>query len=286
MSKMGKRISQIKTESNKYYFDYKANVREVIQFYNDIRDMYNAQMALINSERLSLREEIHKLYTFLVSLGGAVSDRKPTVFDYRTESFAPNTDYTEVQPIEIPDFREERFFSVSILNLALNHFKNKKTLADFERKVQEKKEQYDKDIDERYTQTKHLKDAVEIANIYRNIIVMVRDTVKLKIIPEFDLIQAFLFADAIRERMIEGGDLEHIEPCNIAEYKGTRQDMHYQFVKNVNDFYDVITCFFMNTVLTDILKDRIISQQEKQEFQNNIDNIKKYIEVLESKKVI
>ena len=58
------------------------------------------------------------------------------------------------------------------------------------------KNAYDEDIYQRVVLVSSLQDAIKIATVYRNIIVTVRDTIAEKIIPELELIQAFLYADA------------------------------------------------------------------------------------------
>lgn len=131
-----------------------------------------------------------------------------------------------------------------------------------------------------------LQDAIKIATVYRNIIVTVRDTIAEKIIPELELIQAFLYADAIRENLIEDDEISNIKPCNIVEYKGRKQDIHYQFVRNTFDFYKMSTTFFKKAVLTDILDDRVVTEGEKKEFHKQIYAIKNKMKTLESQKVI
>lgn len=278
-------FNRVTEECNEDYKKYKEKVGKAIKKFEDVRDQYNAELGLINSERLSLREEIDKLYRFLKAIGGSM-DRKITVFDYKMESFAPNTDRTEIPPIEKPNFQDEYWLFDPLIKTVLKHSENKKKLENFIKKVQEKKEEYEKDLNVRGAEISYMQDGVQIARIYRNIIVTIRDTIKNKIVPEFEYIHAFLYADAIRELVADGSDLENITPCNIVEYKGTQQDIHYQFVKNAFDFYDVITNFFRNTVLTDILEDRVVSKEEKERFQKNIDIIKEHIDLLESKKVM
>lgn len=282
---MENEFNKVREESKEEYRKYKEKVGRAIKKFEDTRDQYNAELTIINDERWLLRQEINRLYEFLKAIGGSM-DRKITVFDFKTESFAPNMDRTEIPPIEEPDFQKEYWLFEHVIKTALKHSENKKKLEKYITAVEEKKEEYKKDLDDRGTEIRYMQDGVEIATIYRNIIAIIIDTIKDKIIPEFEYIQAFLYADAIRELVIDGSDFENVEPCKILEYKGTQQDIHYQFVKNAFDFYDVITNFFRNTVLTNILADRVVSEEEKEMFQKNIDIIKDHIGLLESTKVV
>ena len=153
--------------------------------------------------------------------------------------------------------------------------------------VETKKSEYERDLNKKRNMVSDLKDAVEIDKIYRSIIVTVKDTISEKIIPELDFIRSFLYADAIRELVLEDDNLDHdIEPCNIAEYKGTKQDIHYQFIKNTFDFYRISTQFFKKAVLTDILEDRVVTEQEKADFNEQVQLIKNQINSLEDMKVV
>lgn len=161
-------------------------------------------------------------------------------------------------------------------------------MKNFLLEVENKESEYIKDLKSKNNNISSLKDAIEIAKIYRSIIVTVKDTISEKIIPELDFIRSFLYADAIRELVLEGESLEtnSIEPCNIAEYKGTKQDIHYQFIKNTFDFYRISTQFFKKTVLTDILEDRVVTEQEKADFNEQVQLIKNQINSLEDMKVV
>ena len=115
---------------------------------------------------------------------------------------------------------------------------------------------------------------------------IVRDAIKNKIIPELGLIQAFLYADAIRERILDGADTRNVHPYSIEEYRNTTQDVHYQFVRNVFDFYNISTNFFKRTILTDIINDRIVTEDEKTDFYKQIEGIKNSVRLIEDKKVL
>ena len=171
-------------------------------------------------------------------------------------------------------------------SMIYKHNKNKETYNNFLTAVENMKNAYDEDIYQRVVLVSSLQDAIKIATVYRNIIVTVRDTIAEKIIPELELIQAFLYADAIRENLIEDDEISNIKPCNIVEYKGRKQDIHYQFVRNTFDFYKMSTTFFKKAVLTDILDDRVVTEGEKKEFHKQIYAIKNKMKTLESQKVI
>lgn len=283
-------IEELTSRRERDYEDYKAKLGCRMKIYNDRCSKFDVLVGTINTERLAFRKEIKVLYDFLQLIGGSLRDEKRiSVFDFSDEAPAPNQLYSEIPPLPEPDFVNNDGWDLlwkGLIGVARDHFKNKDLCEKFLQDIEEKKSAYDKDIKDRETQISYIKDAIEIAIIYRNIIVTVRDTVAEKILPELDLIQAFLYADAIRERVLDGETTKDIQLCAISEYKGTRQDKHYQFVKNTFDFYNICTAFFKQTVLADILRDRIVSEEEKKEFKQNIDEIKAHIDSVECTRMI
>ena len=100
------------------------------------------------------------------------------------------------------------------------------------------------------------------------------------------LIKSFLYADAIREKIMDGGKLDNIRIYSIEEYQGTTQDKHYQFIKNTVDFYNLIVKFFKEKILTQIIKDQKITPEEKSGLKKQIQLIEEHITLLEKEKVM
>lgn len=265
-------IEELKTRCRKEYDEYKNFAGDMINEYNYNCSRFDSIIGTINNQRLELRHEIQILFNFLKSMGGALNEEKPiSVFEFVDEEPAPNQFYSEMTSLQEPNFKEIEgwdFLCKGLVGISIDYFKNKEMYKNFLVSVEQRKADYDKDLADRVTRTAYLEDAIKIAEIYRNIIVIVKDTVSKKIIPELELIESFLYADAIRERIMDGGNFEDIQPCVISEYMDTKQDIHYQFVKNSFDFYLVCTNFFKKAILTEILEDKIVSNDEKKLFLN------------------
>lgn len=269
-------IEELKKRADSDYQEYQDGISAKRKEYNDRRSEFDVLIGTINNERLSFRKEIKELYDFLQSIGGSLKGRI-SVYDFADEAPAPNQDYREIHGMQKPDFKKTEAYELlwkGWLAPVLDHRKNKKMYEEFLRDVENRKIEYAKDIQEKAIRISHLKDAIEIARIYRNTIVYVKDIIREKILPELGLIQAFLYADGIREVILDGDSPESIKPCGISEYKGTKQDIHYQFVENTFDFYEISTAFFKHAILTNILKDGIVTDEEKQQFEYQVDRIK------------
>ena len=116
--------------------------------------------------------------------------------------------------------------------------------------------------------------AVQIADMYRILIATIRDTITDKIIPELNGILAFLYADAIKNCIVNNEDPDNAHIGNIAEYRGTPYESHYTFVKNAFDFYLLISKFFTEPVLSNLIQKRKISESEFEKFRTKMNDIR------------
>lgn len=115
--------------------------------------------------------------------------------------------------------------------------------------------------------------ACEIAKTYLDLIWSIKLSIDETILSELDGISAFLYADAIKNCIIEGLDPKNAEPCSIVEYKGTAYDSHFIFVQNAFDYYTLITKFFTDAILEKIFEDHAVTDDEIDDLKNRIADI-------------
>ena len=266
------------------YKAYAKSANEKEKKYMQLREDYNSEVTIINNERLSMRMEIQRLYNFLKAVGGSMGARI-TPFDFEKEAPVYNEDIVLIEKLEKPELENWHYFD-GVVRMSFVKGHNKAIIKDFEKEVQEQKIKYTYDLTKRDQKIEFVKDAEVIAKLYRDIVVIVRDTIRDKIIPEMGLIKSFLYADAIREKIMDGGKLDNIRIYSIEEYQGTAQDKHYQFIKNTVDFYNLIVKFFKEKILTQIIKDQKITPEEKSGLKKQIQLIEEHITLLEKEKVM
>ncbi len=266
------------------YKAYAKSANEKEKKYMQLREDYNSEVTIINNERLSMRMEIQRLYNFLKAVGGSMGARI-TPFDFEKEAPVYNEDIVLIEKLEKPELENWHYID-GVVRMSFVKGHNKAIIKDFEKEVQEQKIKYTYDLTKRDQKIEFVKDAEVIAKLYRDIVVIVRDTIRDKIIPEMGLIKSFLYADAIREKIMDGGKLDNIRIYSIEEYQGTAQDKHYQFIKNTVDFYNLIVKFFKEKILTQIIKDQKITPEEKSGLKKQIQLIEEHITLLEKEKVM
>lgn len=279
------KYEELKQKNRESYEEYRKMAENWNGCISEECNRYNENISVINKERVDLRDQIRELYNFLNEIGSSL-DRKITIFDFKMEETKSRQYTPEVLKLDNPQYSKHRILEDSLFAHIRKHNENKKMLEKFEVDLENQENKYLSDLMQKSRYFDEIHNAVKIAKIYRNIVITVRDAIRNKIIPEMDYIRAFMYADSINEKIVDEADLNDIEPCPIIEFKGTKYDKHYQFVKNTFDFYEISTAFFRETVLTDIMADDVVTDEERREFYEKTSNIKKSIDSIDESKVL
>lgn len=166
---------------------------------------------------------------------------------------------------------------LGIGGLALNKFKksqDKKELAKIQNDYQDEKIKMDKDIREARARTAHISNLVEIADLYRVTIAIIRDTISDTIIPEMNGIQSFIYADSLKNCIINGDNPYDFQIANISEYKDTAYDCHYTFIKNAFNFYKLTTEIFKEPILSSLCETEQITEKEYKVNELRLDSLR------------
>ena len=150
---------------------------------------------------------------------------------------------------------------------------DKDKLADLHQKAKHNEIRHQELINQAKNEVVFLANAVKLADLYRNIVVMVRDAIEETILPELDGIMSFLYADAIKNCIINNEDPNAAVIGKISEYRATAYDNHYQFVRNTFDYYRTITAFFTSKVMGNLLQKREISKSDFQTFSSEVNKL-------------
>lgn len=278
MNKYEKELLVLKEEYQTRYAEYKNGMNKLRSDAQRACNVYNGHIGVINSERHSLREELRALYDFLGKLGDVGIGI--TVFDYVIE--VPESINLEQDVCgNISDIDRNThglrdattfviapaiFLAEKAVGGLLKRSRDKKTLLEQTGFAENEYTKWEKQLGDANQLVEFYKTAGEIADIYRGIVAMVRDTIKQTIIPELDGVAAFLAAFAIKEAVIFGEDPDEAVALGIEQFNGTPYEQHYIFVKNTFEYYQLIKTFFTEPILTRIVSDREITLQEKCEF--------------------
>lgn len=292
MSFFGKKeLEDLNNEASVAYEDYKSKAIEISTETQKSLAKLNALINTINAERHSLREEIFSLYDFLSKFTDVVE--KLTVFDFNVEplyvrdqqflrdrmsaSYDATFDIPTAPAVKVAKW--VFLLQYMFVDAIDKRDKNKKKLANGVIELSKKKAEWDKDIHDRQSCRDFCEQAVDIANIYRVCIAMVKDAIKKQILPELQAVYCFFFTDVIRENILYDEEIGNVHLNPIVTYKDTRYHKHYLFVKNTCDFYVIICKFFTNTFLMDMLNDRTVSENLKERFNIDVAEVHRQFEM-------
>lgn len=93
-------------------------------------------------------------------------------------------------------------------------------------------------------------DRTFIATTYLECIELIHETITEKIMPELELISAFLLAESVKNNVISDIPIENAKPLDISAIKGTIYGRHYTFVKNAFLFYVLSRQIYQSPILT------------------------------------
>ena len=276
-----KALRELQDEIEKYHLLHLQEMQELLNECEDLKSYYDARIANINSERSLLRREKSELYNFLIRFGDI--DKKLTIFDYSFEDFVNIPHYTNLnKKIKNVSIRHISFFDYYFygINAIIKSFQNKQTLVNEKRKFEEEKLQWELEKSSIKRYKNFLEEAKEIADLYFKTIVIVKDLIYYTIIPELEGVQTFLYAQAAKDVIICNEPITILSPAKISRFKNSKKyNIHYAFIKNTHDYYVLITKFFKNSILNNIISsfmenENNIIEKDKENLKISIEEIK------------
>lgn len=124
-------------------------------------------------------------------------------------------------------------------------------------------------------------DRTFIATTYLECIELIHKTISERIIPELELISAFLLAESVKNSVIADAPIEKAEPVDISTIKGTIYGRYYTFVKNAFLFYLLSRQIYQSPILTRLTQaeqstsiysnDKLLITQQKELLQQQSD---------------
>lgn len=163
---------------------------------------------------------------------------------------------------------------------------NKDKIAELNVELENRKIQYRNDLKKRQLYFHTMEDAIKIAEIYRVNIKSISCAIDDTILPELSLVKSFLFAEYAKNKIISNEMLTDIKMESILLYKDTAYNKHYIFTNNAFHFYKMIVEFFSKPILTTLLEDYVISEEEKKAFQEQIEYINRSINDLKENSIL
>ncbi len=256
-------ISELNERIDSSYQAYHQQLIEKANKRNEIASNCNALMGVIDSERHLMRIEIEKMYHFLEKFGEF--KKHITLFDFIAEG---RVEMSMIQPRPKID---KVIYNSDIFR---RKKKNENNLMQKENELGKEKESQNNQLAQ-IDDMIHTNEIIwKIIDMYRISITTVKDAVT-NIYPEFELMEAFIIADRIKDAVINEENPHDIstENYNINLYKNTPYHRYYLFVRNVFDYYQFITTVYTKCILKDIIADSIVTEEEQLMFEAQLEEV-------------
>jgi len=248
------------------YKEYIAAVDNIVEKINLATDIFNNRIDSLNEYRtIKVKKNLDLLGMFLSQFGNLDNvDNSPIRKSQeqievqkkqldKSENHIDDIDWSE------GDIFEKTFFE-SIIDISS---KTKVLSRDATKKIKEFKLQLHENKQSA---------EIRILDMYKQSIEFISETIEQTIIPEIQLVQAFLQCDEIKNNIIANKEIELKKKNDISLLSGSIHNKHYDFVKNTFIFFLISSKVYNTKILISLLNDQKHDEEEKE--------IVKYNEIL------
>ncbi|MDD7794366.1 hypothetical protein [Clostridium sp. 'White wine YQ'] len=248
----------------------KLEIDSLISKVNEVIDTFNRIIDDLNDYRHStVKKNIFNLGVFLQQfgnikkIGGFALEDKQNSLSFPKKSFEKSENYIEQIDWSKDEVFEKTFkktiFGVRSETKKLN-LKIQQEMGNLKLETSRHKEQINS-IENYINQDK------QILNLYGSTVKGISETIQEKVIPEVELIQAFLQCNDLKDCLISNKEIQFKENNDISVIANTKYNKHYLFIKNTFMFFIISTKIYNTKIFSNLIsnKEHI---EEKEEVMN------------------
>lgn len=251
---------------------FKNMVVQIIDRINTIIADFNCHVRSLNYLRTeTVSQNIKKLSAFLQDFGklkppGAyIAESEKVPAELPMQKFLEKADYINEVDWSRQDVELNTFFLTPIGMMA----KTRKQNLSMQEQLNEMKLEFENTKRTLELREYNAEQDIVICELYTECVDMICKVVQETIVPEFELVEAFWRALAVKNIVISESSEEEITARkNISVLKDTIYHMHYIFVKNAFLFY-VISCKIYDTPVLTRLFNHTLQDGDKEIMENH-----------------
>lgn len=258
------------------YENFRYIISEIIDRINLVIGEFNAKIEELNEYRnTKVKNNIKYLGIFLGQFGNLKKVGDFALEEKQVQVELPQKQFEIVEDyISDIDWSKGDVFSKTFFKGVIGvRFETRKLNAETTSKLHEFELAGNRAIELAELNYEYIKQDIEILGLYQDSVKAISDTIEEKIIPEMQLVQAFLQCDQIKNQILANNDISVKEENDISLLAGTKYNKHYEFIKNTFMFFVISSKIYNTPVLTNLLT----NEQHEKEYQRVLN----YIEVLE-----
>jgi hypothetical protein len=246
-------VSELKT----LHKAYMSNITDIIDTTNNRIQNYNDTIRKLNGFRKNkVSLTISSLYHFLFKFGNVFQTKLFAAESGKEEIILPEKIFeSKTKYIEDNDWEKKEYIKKILFKTV---FGARMEIRKKNQVLRETLGQYRLEIVSTENQARLIQEKVatdiRISKMYESNIRMIDDVIEEKIIPELELIDAFMEAEAIKNVIIAKRELQNISVNRkITLLNGTLHEKHYRFIRNAFLFYQIGKKIYDTPVLTRLL---------------------------------
>lgn len=283
---------EIVEETKQEYIKSREEIEDIVYKLNNTIDEFNGkilELNLIRGNRVKLNVE--KLGSSLSIFGNIkdmseYSEEKEKLFFYipemafeKVENYIADIDWSS----------DEIFLRTFFQGIFTQFFTRKQN-----KKMIERLEKFKADMMGEKDKLNNKIEMIEkvdmrICDLYIELVEKISDYIKLKIIPQIEVIQSFLECESVKNVYIadtKAKTIENVEyETDIKLYDNTIYQKHFNFIRNAFWFYILSANIYSSPVLTKLLKNKRLTKDDIKELEGQKLLCQKQMKFLENNKI-
>ena len=284
---------QIVAQTKLEYIKSRKEIEYIVRELNSTIEKFNVKIGELNGYREKrVKADVEKLGSFLSTFGNIKNmseyseEKEKSFFNIPERAFEEVENYIADIDWSSDEVFLRTFFQGGVFASIFTRGKNVEMLErleEFKNSVIDKKDKLNNKI-------KMIKKVdMRICDLYIEIIEKISDYIKLKIIPQIEVIQSFLECESVKNVYIadtKSKVIENVEyETDIKLYDNTIYQKHFNFIRNAFWFYILSSTIYSSPVLTKLLENKKITEDDTEKLEGQKLLCQKQIILLENNKI-
>lgn len=283
---------QIVAQTKLEYVKSRKEIEYIVQELNYTIEKFNIKIVELNNYREKrIKNDVEKLGSFLSTFGNIKDISEYSEEKEKSFFNIPERAFEEVENyIADIDWSSDEIFLRTFFQGIFTPFftrkQNKKMIERLEKFKADMMGEKDK-LNNKIAMIEKVD--MRICDLYIELVEKISDYIKLKIIPQIEVIESFLECESVKNVYIadtKAKIIENVEyETDIKLYDNTIYQKHFNFIRNAFWFYILSSTIYSSPVLTKLLENKKITDADIEKLEGQKLLCKKQIILLESNKI-
>lgn len=284
---------QIVAQTKLEYIKSRKEIEYIVRELNSTIEKFNVKIGELNGYREKrVKADVEKLGSFLSTFGNIKNmseyseEKEKSFFNIPERAFEEVENYIADIDWSSDEVFLRTFFQGGVFASIFTRGKNVEMLArleEFKNSVIDKKDKLNNKIE------MIEKVDMRICDLYIELIKAICYYIEFQIVPQIEVIQSFLECESVKNVYIadtKSKVIENVEyETDIKLYDNTIYQKHYNFIRNAFWFYILSSTIYSSPVLTKLLKNKKITEDDTEKLEGQKLLCQKQIILLENNKI-